>query len=1149
MDNKEYFEILKKNFDNANMLAALAKKEGIDPKPFVEIKAAPDIGSRVEGIIGIAGLAKTINDKMKGQTRSELAFEVTKEICTNDAFAHYEMIKRIELATKVGLAILTEGILVAPTEGLQEVRMYKNPDNTDYIAVMYAGPIRGAGGTAAALSVALADYARRIFNIGPYKPTQDEIDRYVEEVNLYDARAARLQYKPPEEDLRFIAGNCPVCVDGVASEDIEVSVHRDIKRKDAEGKTVFLTNRVRGGVPLVLCEGIAQKAKKIIKEVRKVGLDWEWLNNIIRIDKMEKKTETEDESTAFLSELVAGRPILAYPGYAGGFRLRYGRSRFSGIAAMGFSPATMILTMNFIAVGTQLKMHTPRKGCIATPVDSIEGPFVRLKDGRALRVNDAALAEEIKNDVEEIIYLGDILIAYGDFRNANTMLLPSSYVEDFWKEQLKEKDDNISIDEKNVAFDDAYALSSKYGVPIHPKYLYEFGSVEKKDIESLADAIIKENKAIDKTELQRVQHIKVDAAVKRTLELLAVPHEIEDGKVVVRGDYAKALLGSLGFLSADETLDVSDHVVDRLKLYENDSKDAIELVNKVSAFPVMKRSTFIAARVGRPEKAKERLMKPPPNVLFPIGEYGGKERNIIKAYNIGSRKFDHSSIKVETANYMCKNCKRLMPTSYCYDCQMPTEVVRKCIKCGAVSSGETCDRCGGETSEVSEHEVDIVKLIGDASKKIGVGKLPSIIKGVKGLSNKGKKVEPIEKGILRSLHGVYIFKDGTARFDATDAPLTHFYPAEIGTSIEKLNELGYDKDYLGNKLASSEQLVELKHQDVILNMHGAEYLLKVANFVDEMLEKLYRLPKFYNAEKVQDLVGQLVITLSPHTSCGVLGRIIGFTDANVGLAHPYTIAARRRNCDGDEDTTMLLLDALINFSKEYLPNSTGGTMDAPIILMLNVVPEEVDDEVHMMDVTKSLGKDFYYKTLNYVSPNEVDVEIVKSRLDKGDERFRGLNFTYEASINALKSAPKRGRYSLLNNMQEKVDTEFKLMDMIYATDSKDAAKKLLLSHFIPDIIGNLHTFSKQTFRCSVCNAKYRRVPLSGVCPKDGGKLLLTVSKGNIEKYLSLALNLANKYDIDMYIKQRLKLIKDEIENVFSEPKIVDKRQFSLNRFV
>ena len=103
-------------------------------------------------------------------------------------------------------------------------------------------------------------------------------------------------------------------------------------------------------------------------------------------------------------------------------------------------------------------------------------------------------------------------------------------------------------------------------------------------------------------------------------------------------------------------------------------------------------------------------------------------------------------------------------------------------------------------------------------------------------------------------------------------------------------------------LTSEDQLVEMKHQDTILSRRGGSYLLKVSRFVDQMLAGLYGLEAFYKAADPKDLVGQLVITLSPHTSCGVLNRIIGFADVNVGFAHPYTISARRRNCDGDEDS-------------------------------------------------------------------------------------------------------------------------------------------------------------------------------------------------------------------------------------------------------
>ena len=73
-----------------------------------------------------------------------------------------------------------------------------------------------------------------------------------------------------------------------------------------------------------------------------------------------------------------------------------------------------------------------------------------------------------------------------------------------------------------------------------------------------------------------------------------------------------------------------------------------------------------------------------------------------------------------------------------------------------------------------------------------------------------------------------------------------------------------------------------------------------------------------------DLVGSIVVALAPHTSGGVAGRIVGFTNAEACFAHPVFHAAKRRNCDGDEDSVTLLLDTLLNFSRAYLPESRGA---------------------------------------------------------------------------------------------------------------------------------------------------------------------------------------------------------------------------------
>ena len=1138
MEIEEYFEGFSSEFNKAYAVAAEARQKGFDPSKKVEILPAPDLASRVEGLIGSNGIADLIRSKGSGISRSKLAFDVVKTLCSEEGSDMAGQMKKIELAVRVGTAILTEGVLVAPTEGIQAVKRYRNQDGTDYVAVVYAGPIRGAGGTAAALSVALADYARRLMHIGDYKPTKEEIERCVEETELYHTRAARLQYRPADDDIRIIAGNCPICIDGVPSETVEVSVHSNLQRLDENGKPVQITNKVRSGMPLVMCEGIAQKAKKLLKETKGVGLDWSWLGNTIKAEI--KKTESnEEKATAFLEELVAGRPILAYPGKIGGFRLRYGRSRFTGIASKGVSPATMIITGSFMAIGTQLKIELPGKGCIVTPVDSIEGPFVKLRSGDAFRVNDAATAMKIRDEVEEIISLGDMLVTYGDFRKSNTKLQPSSYVEELWGKQLKAAGGEYSGEEINFA--EALGLSIKYGLPIHPKFLFEFQAVGVEQLAMLQKAVADAVMDIDGKAIEEVESVKIPASqgVKRALELLTVPHRLLEGMVVVYGDYAQSLLCSLGLLEGR-------CISARQK--EVDGEDAVDAASRLAPFKVVRRSTFIGARVGRPEKARERLMKPAPNVLFPIGISVSKDRDVSKAFLASSKKF-RSEINVELARYKCQRCSRVVDTGFCYDCQEMAPVERRCPQCGKIVHGETCVTCNVQYSGYEDRKIDLIKVVTNARKKLGLNKVPDGIKGVKGLTSRDKVAEPVEKGMLRAMYGIFIFKDGTARFDATDVPITHFYPKEIGVGVDKLMELGYDLDYKDAPLESESQLVEMKHQDVILSRRGAEYLLRVSKFIDDLLVRFYGQEKYYNASSVNDLIGQMVITLSPHTSCGVLGRIIGFTDVNVGFAHPYTISARRRNCDGDEDTTMLLLDALINFSRAFLPSSVGGTMDTPLILSVNIMPEEVDDEAHAMEIVDSYPLEFYEKTMAFAPPSEANIELVENRLGNRSV-FSGLAFTHASSQNAVFMSPKRSSYTQFKTMQDKVDAEFRLMDSIYAIDKGDAARKLILSHFIPDLIGNLHSYSRQIFRCSVCNAKYRRIPLKGKCPKDDGRLLLTISKGGIEKYLEMAIALAERYNLDPYIRQRLELIKEEIGALFAgEVSDGERGQFNLGRYM
>ncbi|MHA1480352.1 MAG: DNA polymerase II large subunit, partial [Candidatus Thorarchaeota archaeon] len=293
---------------------------------------------------------------------------------------------------------------------------------------------------------------------------------------------------------------------------------------------------------------------------------------------------------------------------------------------------------------------------------------------------------------------------------------------------------------------------------------------------------------------------------------------------------------------------------------------------------------------------------------------------------------------------------------------------------------------------------------------------------------------------------------------------------------------------------------------------------------------IYGVKRYYKFQSNDDVIGQLIIGLAPHTSAGIIGRIIGFTTASLHYAHPYWHAAKRRNCDGDEDALMLVLDALLNFSRAYLPKGRGGFMDAPLVLSVILNPSEVDDESHNVEVCSRYPAQFFDMVSEAQHPKVVEhlVDILASRLDT-EAQYEGFGFTHGTS--SIDIGPKNTRYKLLGSMIEKLEAQLKLAVIIDAVDSQDVAERVLSHHFLRDIRGNLRAYSTQKIQCMKCHRVYRRVPLSGVCV-CGRKLSLTVRKKNISKYLNLAQKMIEDYKLGTYLQQRLKLINASLDSLF-----------------
>ena len=251
----------------------------------------------------------------------------------------------------------------------------------------------------------------------------------------------------------------------------------------------------------------------------------------------------------------------------------------------------------------------------------------------------------------------------------------------------------------------------------------------------------------------------------------------------------------------------------------------------------------------------------------------------------------------------------------------------------------------------------------------------------------------------------------------------------------------------------------------------------------------------------------------------------------------------RRDYDGDEAAIMLLLDVLINFSREFLPAHRGGTQDAPLVLNARIRAGEVDDMIFDMETVYGFPVEFYEATRQGKYTYNIKVEQIRDRLGQEKREFEGLGFTHDTTD--INEGVTCSAYKKLATMQEKVQKQMEIVEKIRAVDASDVARLVIERHLIRDIKGNLRKFSTQQFRCSSCNAKYRRPPLQGNCVKCNGNIIFTISEGGIVKYLEPALQLAAKYNVPDYVKQSIELTKKYIESIFGSEK---EKQIALQKW-
>ncbi len=1101
--------------DQIYKIAYEAKQIGYDPKKEVEIYIAQDVATRTEGLVGPKGIATRLKTLEETLPKNKIVLQIAREIAQGK-FVRGSPEILAEQALRTALSYQTEGITAAPIEGIGKVKIKSNPDKTQYLAIYYSGPIRSAGGTAQGISVIIANIISKELGLAPYKATDNEIERMLEEVRLYD-QIMHLQLPTSDDEIRYAWKNLPIMITGNPTESEEVAGYRNIESMDS--------NRVRGGACLVLNDGLVGRAKKIIKRIKELEIEgWDWLGEIADgkyTDKRATDPANGEKPTivlpdySYISDALMGRPIFAGPTMVGGFRLRYGHARNTGIAGIGIHPGVMGIVNDYLATGTHLRTERPGKGSIVAPVDTIAPPIVILNDGEMKRIESYEEGVKIYKKIKNIVSLGDMLVGFGEFIQNNYRLCPAGFNEEWWLLELeksgwtgrKENETDLEFISRFYyqypSVTEVIELSKKWNVPLHPRYTPSWKFITVSEVNELHNQLWSKDAE------------NLDIKIKPILEKLLIPHFVEIDRLNI-GEFAISLKTQL-----PEDMEIN-----------LDEKSSLTYVQKNSDVQIRDTvGTTIGARMGRPEKAKGRLMKPQLHGLFPIGSDKKINRNLSKAVDI-------PQIRIRLGNRYCSSCNINQYHIFCKECNKMTFLQGICSnpQCRSKMDEAPCDVCGANVYYTKSFNLSTNELLDESYNRLGsIGSMN--VKLMEQLKNPTGTPELLDKAILRARYKLNVFRDGTVRYDATDAPLTHFFPREIGTSIKKLRELGYTQDVYGNNLDKLDQLVELKVQDIIPHKSAFSHFKSVSKFIDDELSLIYELPKFYKIRSMEDLIGHLVIGLAPHTSAGVIGRIIGLTESSVCWAHPFWHAAKRRNCDGDEDGLILLLDGFLNFSKEYLPTTRGSKMDTPLVLVLTLNPKEVDDEAFNLDCVTNYPLELYEAANNFEMPNIIKkiIHRAEDRLGKVDQ-FEGFVFSHPTTN--ISSGPAITRYKNPDlSIRDKLYEQLDLAKIIKAVDVNKTALLILERHVLPDLIGNLRAFASQKVRCITCNSKYRRVPLSGKCINaecDRSNLVLTVPPKGVSKYFDICKDLVTKYDLGKYHENRIEKIKIALDSHFPD---------------
>ena len=1072
LEFQKYVKQLKKNITAQIKIASEARSKKHDPWNSIEAKITNSSTKNILSILNIPKLEDYLPRRIdQNKNMLLLAADIAKQTI-NGRFIKKSQEDLVLLALQNSFVILSRGQSSVPQEYIHRVRI---DPTTKHLTVFFTNTIRHVPGVIIGLVVLISDYIRSILHLNRFQSTPDTIGRYEEEMAIFLNMNDR-QQSFEQNHLTLFIQNIGVELTSEPYERVEVKKYRNLPK---------LTNHLRMGLCVAL-EKILHNLQHIIRQKRLAGIpEWVWLDNFT----FSRPGQERDFGS---KDIRSTQPLLSQSKTPGGFRLRYGLSRNIGFGTIGLHPATIILT-GMLSPGCTVQLDLSDIYYSIGPVSSIMGPLVELNDNSLVRINSIAEYYEVNESIVQIWEMGDILISPSDNPIPEEFIL-SAWTEEWWSEEISNKiTEKPSILEQiedccDISPIDIYQLIkyplryhpswnlsvnlSKYtNIPIHPKFAFNWNEIAISDFIYLVQNI---------EELNKTKSTSDDNLI-RIIKALGVQFEIKDNKLNVHefNNFIPLLRGK-----AEQITSLVD--------IEKGKISVESLCQALIGFPVRSLcNRRIGLKLVRIEKSENRVTNPPHHVIFPLGKYGGSQRDLFKVNG-------ENPIKITISERFCETCGISSFKSFCPECQQQTSQQYLCRK-GHIVDSQYCAECNRKAYPKSPKLVHVGAMFNSAFKKANSPNIQKV-KGVLSLNNQYGISEPLIKGILRAKHNIHVFKDGTTRYSYTNSPILTFTPKEIHTSIEELIHLGYTHDIQGEDLTDEEQQIEIFPYDIIINEAGLQFLFSQSKFLDDELVYLYDSSPYYRLRTFENVIGLLIVGISPTSQIGVLGRVIGYTSNNVLYAHPVWHHLKSRQCNGVSDSITLFLYVMFNFSREFISAFHGGSLDTPTIV--NLV-DNWDDLLICSKTTIFSQNLSFYQNLELKSPKPKPITYDFSLL-----HLTQMIQHITTNLSDIEIENKLREQKIIDRIKITLDS----LRTIRAVEEGVFVDNILVNDFLNKITASISRFFQQPFRCRICKRTFRRVPLGRNCPFcHKSALELTLSKGWVLRYMQIISLLAEEY--------------------------------------